>query len=214
MTVQVRAYGREATIVEGLPGGFPAVIRRAVVGACSSNGVPIDDVTPAASSLVIVHPGADTARIRVVVEPILVAGIAEWSDTAAQDGPLIEVPVRYDGADLGEVARRCGLGVDEVVALHSGCSFVVEFCGFAPGFAYLRGLPQRLHLPRRASPRTRVPPGSVAIAAHYSAVYPRESPGGWHLLGSTDATMWDVRRDPPMLLQPGDRVRFVPVGGR
>jgi KipI family sensor histidine kinase inhibitor len=89
--------------------------------------------------------------------------------------------------------------------------YEVSFCGFAPGFAYLVGLPHQLHLPRRASPRTRVPAGSVAIAATYSAVYPRESPGGWHLLGTTNASMWDVSRQPPALLQPGMGVRFVRV---
>jgi len=88
---------------------------------------------------------------------------------------------------------------------------VVEFCGFAPGFAYLRGLPPQLHLPRRASPRTQVPAGSVAIAAHYSAVYPNDSPGGWHLVGTTSLSVWDANQNPPALLQPGTAVRFTVI---
>jgi KipI family sensor histidine kinase inhibitor len=122
---------------------------------------------------------------------------------------VIEVPVRYDGDDLDAVATATGLSVEEVVVAHSGPSYVVAFCGFSPGFGYLRGLDERLRLPRRATPRTRVPAGSVAIAAEYSAVYPRSSPGGWHLLGRTDLTMFDPDRSPPAVFTPGARVRFL-----
>jgi KipI family sensor histidine kinase inhibitor len=121
---------------------------------------------------------------------------------------VVEIEVDYDGADLDEVAAATGLSADEVVVAHAGTVFTVAFCGFAPGFAYLTGLPPELHLPRRSSPRTRVPEGSVAIADAFSAVYPRSSPGGWHLLGRTEARLWDLTRDVPGLLQPGDRVRF------
>ena len=116
----------------------------------------------------------------------------------AQTAPraLVVVPVRYDGEDLQSVADSAGLDVDEVMAIHSVAEYVVAFCGFAPGFGYLRGLDRRLHLPRRPTPRTRVPAGSVAIAAEYTAVYPRPSPGGWHLLGSTDLVMFDPDRSP------------------
>jgi KipI family sensor histidine kinase inhibitor len=210
----VEPYGREASIIGGLPHELPARLRTAIIEECSSQHVPLDDVVPAESSLVIVHPNVDHDRIRRVIGTLLPAEVGAPKDAAIQDGPVVEIPVRYDGADLGEVAQRSGLGIDDVIALHAGCTYVVRFCGFSPGFAYLGGLPARLHLPRRGSPRTRVPGGSVAIAAHYSAVYPSESPGGWHLLGSTDAPMWDLRRDVPMLLQPGDRVRFVPVAAR
>jgi KipI family sensor histidine kinase inhibitor len=210
----VEPYGREASIIGGLPQELPARLRTAIIEECSSQHVPLDDVVPAESSLVIVHPNVDHDRIRRVIGTLLPAEVGAPKDAAIQDGPVVEIPVRYDGADLGEVAQRSGLGIDDVIALHAGCTYVVRFCGFSPGFAYLGGLPARLHLPRRGSPRTRVPGGSVAIAAHYSAVYPSESPGGWHLLGSTDAPMWDLRRDVPMLLQPGDRVRFVPVSAR
>jgi KipI family sensor histidine kinase inhibitor len=121
----------------------------------------------------------------------------------------IEVPVRYDGEDLDAVATATGMSVDEVIAAHSNPTYVVAFCGFSPGFGYLRGLDERLRLPRRATPRTRVPAGSVAIAAEYTAVYPRASPGGWHLLGRTDLSMFDPDRSPPALFAPGAVVRFL-----
>jgi len=130
-------------------------------------------------------------------------------DRDDDDRAVVEIPVVYDGDDLDDVARATGLEPSDVIARHSGSSFRVDFCGFAPGFGYLRGLDPRLHLPRRATPRTRVPAGSVAIAAEFTAVYPRPSPGGWHLLGSTDRVMFDPDRSPPALFEPGVHVRFV-----
>lgn len=124
---------------------------------------------------------------------------------------LVEIVARYDGQDLDAVAHACGSTVDEVVALHSGAEYVVAFCGFAPGFAYLTGLPAELHIPRRATPRTVVPAGSIAIAEHYSAVYPRQSPGGWHLIGSTSMLLFDPQAESPSALVPGMRVRFQPA---
>jgi KipI family sensor histidine kinase inhibitor len=122
----------------------------------------------------------------------------------------VELEVRNDGVDLAEVARLTGLGPDEVVAAHTGQDWVVAFSGFAPGFGYLRGLSgdQPLTVPRRDQSRVRVPAGAVALAAGYTGVYPRSSPGGWQLIGSTQARLWDVERDPPALLRPGVRVRF------
>jgi KipI family sensor histidine kinase inhibitor len=127
-------------------------------------------------------------------------------------GDEVVIPVRYDGADLAAVAAATGLTVGEVVAAHCGATYRVAFCGFAPGFGYLTGLPERLHVPRRSTPRTRVPAGAVAIAAGYAAVYPRPSPGGWHLLGSTDLVLFDPDRQPPALLAPGNVVRFESTG--
>jgi len=124
----------------------------------------------------------------------------------------VEIDVTYDGADLEEVARLSGLTPDEVVAAHTAAPMRVGFGGFAPGFAYLVGGDERLHVPRRADPRTRVPAGSVAIAGEFSSVYPRESPGGWQLIGHTDTVMWDIERDPPALLTPGAWVRFRAIG--
>jgi KipI family sensor histidine kinase inhibitor len=123
----------------------------------------------------------------------------------------IEIDVVYDGADLDEVARLTGMTPAQVVAAHTGSPWRVGFGGFAPGFAYLVGGDERLHVPRQSEPRTRVPAGSVALAGEFSAVYPRESPGGWQLIGrisETTAQLWDVYRDPPALLRPGMWVRF------
>jgi KipI family sensor histidine kinase inhibitor len=124
----------------------------------------------------------------------------------------VEIDVFYDGADLEEVARLSGLTPDDVVAAHTATPLRVGFGGFAPGFAYLVGGDERLHVPRRTEPRTRVPAGSVALAGEYSGVYPRESPGGWQLIGRTDAALWDVDRDPPALLTPGLWVQFRAIG--
>jgi KipI family sensor histidine kinase inhibitor len=126
-------------------------------------------------------------------------------------GRLVEVPVRYDGEDLDEVAERSGLGVAEVVARHCAPTYTVACLGFSRGFPYLDGLDPALRLPRRDTPRTRVAAGAVAIAGDQAGIYPQASPGGWHLLGSTDVQLFDVERDPPSLLAPGDRVRFVPL---
>jgi KipI family sensor histidine kinase inhibitor len=124
----------------------------------------------------------------------------------------VELEVTYDGADLEEVARLSGLTPHEVVAAHTATPLRVGFGGFAPGFAYLVGGDERLNVPRRAEPRTRVPAGSVGLAGEFSGVYPRESPGGWQLIGHTDAVLWDVDRDPPALLTPGTWVQFRAIG--
>jgi KipI family sensor histidine kinase inhibitor len=121
------------------------------------------------------------------------------------------IEVRYDGPDLDEVARLTGLTPDEVVSAHTATAWTVAFGGFAPGFAYLVDGDPRLEVPRLATPRSRVPRGAVGLAGAFSGVYPRESPGGWQLLGTTDAVLFDVDRDPPALLAPGDTVRFVPA---
>ncbi|MEV4755838.1 allophanate hydrolase subunit 1 [Micromonospora sp. NPDC049559] len=131
---------------------------------------------------------------------------------ATVPGRLVEIPVSYDGLDLAEVALRTGLPEREVVARHLAPTYTVAFCGFVPGFGYLTGVDPRLRLPRRDSPRTRVPAGSVAIADEFTGIYPRPAPGGWHILGRTDAPLWSLDRDPPALLRPGDQVRFVEVG--
>lgn len=122
---------------------------------------------------------------------------------------VVELAVHYDGPDLAEVARLCGLSADEVVAAHTGRLWRVGFAGFAPGFAYLVDGDPRLRAPRRTEPRTTVPAGSVGLAGAFSGIYPRSSPGGWQLIGRTDAALFDVDRDPPALLRPGAWVRFV-----
>lgn len=139
----------------------------------------------------------------------LVAATTPADPAARLDGPEVEVPVVYDGADLDDVARLTGLTTVEVVEAHTGAPWAVAFGGFAPGFSYLVGGDPRLQVPRRDSPRARVPAGSVGLAGEFSGVYPRESPGGWQLIGHTDLTMWDTAREEPALLVAGMSVRFV-----
>jgi KipI family sensor histidine kinase inhibitor len=162
-----------------------------------------------------VVPAARTVLVEVEPSSIpelrsLLAGVEAEPMPEAGEPAALELPVRYDGADLAAVARELGLDTDELIALHSGAEYTVQFCGFSPGFGYLNGLDARLRVPRLASPRPSVPAGSVAIADEYAGVYPRSSPGGWRLLGSTDVPLFDLDRDPPAVLFPGVRVRFVP----
>ncbi|MFF4330094.1 allophanate hydrolase subunit 1 [Streptomyces sp. NPDC048387] len=160
-------------------------------------------------------PAARTVLLDGVREPAaLAARIARWPvpPLARAEGPLVTVPVRYDGPDLAEVAAAWGVAGREVPGLVGGIEFRVAFCGFAPGFGYLTGLPERLWLPRRATPRTAVPAGSLALAGEYAGVYPRSSPGGWQLIGSTEVPVWDPGREPAALFAPGVRVRFVEAG--
>jgi KipI family sensor histidine kinase inhibitor len=160
-----------------------------------------------------VVPAARTVLLDGVARPAeLARQFADWRPGSGPTatGPLVRVPTVYDGADLAEVARHWGVSPAEAVRIHSGCEYRVAFCGFAPGFGYLTGLPERFAVPRRDTPRTRVPAGSVALAGPYTGVYPSASPGGWQLLGHTGLTLWDPARDPAALLAPGTRVRFTP----
>ncbi|MGA1837099.1 carboxyltransferase domain-containing protein [Herbiconiux sp. 11R-BC] len=138
--------------------------------------------------------------------PRLVAPPA--SEPAAEP---IEIAVRYDGPDLAAVAELTGASVDAVIAAHTGQLWTAAFIGFAPGFAYLSGENESLTVPRRVTPRPVVHAGSVGLAAGYCGIYPRESPGGWQLIGTTSATLWDAALPDPALLAPGARVRFVRV---
>ncbi|MGV0674798.1 allophanate hydrolase subunit 1 [Mycolicibacterium fortuitum] len=124
----------------------------------------------------------------------------------------VTIDVVYDGADLHEVATLTGMTPEQVIAAHTGSQWQVGFMGFAPGFAYLVGGDERLQVPRRAEPRTSVPAGAVALAGEFSGIYPRQSPGGWQLIGHTDAVMFDVHRDQPALLTPGTWVQFRAIG--
>ncbi|MCJ8150051.1 5-oxoprolinase subunit B/C family protein [Shinella sedimenti] len=159
-------------------------------------------------------PAARTLMIRFRPEAISPATIAiqvarrDLSACIEPSRHLVEIPVRYDGEDLSDVAELTGLSVAEVIRRHTDSTFTVAFCGFAPGFGYLVGGDPALHVPRRKSPRTRVPAGSVAIAGAFSGVYPQESPGGWQIIGTTPVRMWDIDREPGALLQPGYRVQF------
>ena len=160
-----------------------------------------------------VVPGACTVLLHDVGDLVAVdRALAGWAPGAAGDpGPLVELTTTYDGPDLEAVAGHWGVPVEEVVARHAATEFTSAFCGFAPGFAYLAGLPEELAVPRLASPRPRVAPGSVGLAGAWCGVYPTASPGGWLLLGRTAEPLWDVDRDPPALLAPGTGVRFLPA---
>ena len=144
-----------------------------------------------------------------------IAGLLERDAVATEAGRLWRVPVCYEGElapDLGEVALLTGRAAEAVAALHRGTLYHVYMLGFLPGFPYLGDLPEALRLPRRADPRLRVPAGSIAIATALTAIYPYESPGGWHLIGATPLRFFDPARTPPALLAPGDAVRFEPIG--
>lgn len=192
-------YGAAALLVEP---DDPALVLPLAEAARREPGV--EEVVPAARTLLVRTTPAriETLRGRL---PVLA------DDAAARPQPAgrrVVLDVRYDGADLDATAAELGLSADELVRRHAAGEYIVAFCGFAPGFAYLRGLDPALHVPRLRDPRTRVPAGSVGIAGEFTGVYPRESPGGWRLLGRTDAPLWDLRRTPPALLVPGTRVTF------
>lgn len=157
-----------------------------------------------------VVPAARTVLLDGVADPASLPDLLAGWDSAdeAVVGELVEVPVRYDGPDLAFVAEHWGVTEDEVVSAHAGTEFVAAFCGFAPGFSYLEGLPTDRAVPRLESPRPKVPAGSVGLAGPWCGVYPTASPGGWRILGHTEVVLWDPDRSPPALLPPGTRVRF------
>ncbi|PPK93126.1 KipI family sensor histidine kinase inhibitor [Kineococcus xinjiangensis] len=199
--------GDAALLVE--LGSLPAALAlHADLAAAPPPGVV--DVVPAARTVLVrTAPGADLAALAG-----LLAGRAAPTGAAAAPAPApaVELRVVYDGEDLAEVGELTGLGAAGVVAAHTASTWTTAFTGFAPGFGYLTGGDPRLHVPRRSSPRTRVPAGSVALAGEFSGVYPRTSPGGWQLIGTCDAVLFDPDRDPPALLRPGTRVRFTDAG--
>jgi KipI family sensor histidine kinase inhibitor len=179
------------------------LLRRRAAGALP----PVREIVPAARTVLldgVPDPQSLATLLTTWAIPPLEAGAHE----------TVEIAVRYDGPDLAEVAALWQVSREEAVRIHSSAEFRVAFCGFAPGFGYLTGLPERYAVPRRATPRTSVPAGSVALAGPYTGVYPRSSPGGWQLIGSTDAALWDPHREPAALLSPGTRVRFVERAAR
>ncbi|HYJ56023.1 MAG TPA: allophanate hydrolase subunit 1 [Mycobacterium sp.] len=168
------------------------------------------DIVPAARTILLKLAGSQyQAPTRQRLRQVLLSedAIAESAAPAAGDADIV-IDVTYDGEDLDEVARLTGLAPQEIVAAHTGRPWRVGFSGFAPGFAYLVGGDERLAVPRRSDPRTKVPVGSVGLAGEFSGIYPRESPGGWQLIGRTSAVLWDVDRENPALLTPGMWVQF------
>jgi 5-oxoprolinase (ATP-hydrolysing) subunit B len=200
--VRILPCGESAVLVE--VEDLDAVLGlHAALAAAPPAGVV--ELVPAARTILV---GFDPGVISMRALRGALASVSPAGDVRSA-GELVTVPVRYDGSDLDEVAALAGCPVEEVVRRHVAGAYVAAFCGFAPGFAYLDGLDPALHVARRGTPRTRVPAGAVAIADRFSAVYPRESPGGWRLLGRTELTLFDPGREPPALLAPGTRVRFV-----
>ncbi|GAA3693682.1 5-oxoprolinase/urea amidolyase family protein [Arthrobacter ginkgonis] len=203
MSRPIRWAGTRALLVE-LP-SLEAVV--------ALHGVLAEDPLP---GQVEVLAAAETVLIRFASRAAALAGRAavdrlDVGDARALAGRTVEIDVVYDGADLAEVGRLTGLGPDGVVAAHTGRLWTAAFGGFAPGFSYLADGEPALEVPRRNIPRTAVPAGSVALAGRFSAVYPRRSPGGWQLIGHTTQPMWDLSRESPALIRPGDRVRFTAV---
>jgi len=168
----------------------------------------VQELIPGMNNLTLVFD-----PLRTDPAELAAAALALWASPPRRQalGRLVEIPVTYDGPDLGDVAAHCGLSADEVVHRHTQGQYVVYFIGFQPGFAYLGGLDESLQTPRRAEPRLAVPAGSVGIGGAQTGIYPQATPGGWQLIGRTALALFDPRAEPPTLLAPGDRVRFVAV---
>ncbi|MFR9725178.1 5-oxoprolinase subunit PxpB [Streptomyces sp. MS19] len=205
--MNVLPYGDRALLVE-LPTGertralHAELLRRRAAGTLP----PVAEIVPAAR----------TVLLDGLTDPAALArALPTWGIPPATPGGsgTVEIPVRYTGPDLADVAALWDVTPAEAARLHAATEFTVAFCGFAPGFGYLTGLPDDRAVPRRATPRTSVPAGSVGLAGPYTGVYPSASPGGWQLIGTTDAVLWDPAREPVALLTPGTRVRFTAVPG-
>ncbi|QLY31043.1 5-oxoprolinase subunit B family protein [Nocardia huaxiensis] len=231
VTGEIRAAGDRALLVippaRALLADLVAALRDRLTG--------VVDVLPAAETIMItlsspkeadsVRRQLNTLLARLAAEARVAVGSREYpgwrpaeadrpGNAVATNGfhadPVL-IPVRYDGEDLESAAALLGLSPAELIAQHTGTEWRCAFVGFAPGFGYLESPDGRLTVPRRAQSRTAIPAGAVALAGGYTAVYPRRSPGGWQLIGTTDLPVWDVDRDPPALITAGTRVRFSAV---
>ncbi|QRY81508.1 5-oxoprolinase subunit PxpB [Pseudomonas sp. PDNC002] len=212
--IRLEPFGATAlliTLAEQADAALPLRIARLAERLQSELGAALTDCVPGWTTLLLHYDllRIDPAQLQRRVQAALANWPAECGELHA--GRLHEIGVWYAGEDLAEVARLCGLTAAQVIDLHASRDYRVGAIGFAPGFAYLGELDERLALPRRATPRTRVPAGSLAIAERQTAVYPQASPGGWHLLGRTAQRLFDAHREPPCPLAVGDRVRFVPI---
>lgn len=223
-SIRIAAAGDEALLVE-----FGSVISRPLNRKVHGLAARLEAVSDVADNevfppgwLIELVPGYSSLLVRydpdVIRYPQLAAAIQRMARSGAatdrDESRLIEIPVRYggeEGPDLSFVAERTGMDLQEVIRLHSEPTYVVYMLGFMPGFCYLGELHPSLALPRRATPRLRIPPGAVAIGGAQTGIYPLESPGGWHWIGRTNVVMWDPHREPPALLRAGDEVRFVPL---
>ena len=203
----IRDYGDRALLIDCDSTSAVA----ALAAALREGRLPgVVDIVPGARTVLVTVAEANAlASVRTRLTGYPVASPAPPPAPGAAD---VVIDVVYDGPDLAEVAGLLDMDPEEVVAAHTGTPWRVGFGGFAPGFAYLVDGDPRLAVPRRAEPRTRVPTGSVALAGEFSGIYPRASPGGWQIIGRTDAVLWDTDRDPPALLTPGMWVRFRDAG--
>ncbi|MCL8012466.1 allophanate hydrolase subunit 1 [Streptomyces sp. AS02] len=197
--------GDDALLVEVNSGEEARALHAELLRRRAEGSLSVREIVPAARTVLLDGLAAPS---RVASE----LAMSEVPPAPPHARDVVELPVRYDGPDLADVAAHWGVCAHEVARIHADIEFSVAFCGFAPGFGYLTGLPPRYDVPRRATPRTAVPAGAVALAGPYTGVYPRSSPGGWQLIGTTDTVLWDHTRVPAALLSPGTRVRFVPVG--
>jgi KipI family sensor histidine kinase inhibitor len=188
-----------------------AQVLAAFRAASATPPATVRDVVPGARTLLVIFD-EPPAEVEVGwLRDVAGEAAAPLAGEAASPGARVhEIAVRYDGDDLEDLARHAGLAVAEVVARHAGAAYRVAFVGFQPGFAYLEGLPRELWMPRRASPRARVPAGSVAIGGEWTGIYPGATPGGWNLIGRTAVALFDPAAARPALLEPGDVVRMVP----
>lgn len=215
-TMRIRPVGESALLVE-VPDARAAV---ELYGRLRQDAPEwVVELVPAACTVLLVFDRERSGRTRAaawLADAAAAAAAAAADDVNALSQALtrrsiepMQIRLRYDGPDLTEVAQTLGVDTDEVIRLHTEQIWTSAFIGFAPGFAYLVGEHVQLAVPRRATPRAVVPAGSVALAAGYCGIYPRASPGGWHLIGTADALLWDAAATPPALLAPGTRVRFV-----
>lgn len=220
--VQILPCGDRALLVQvtSLAEAMSMAQALRVARRCGQLPEVVDLVPAARTVLVRTGPGADLSRVRDQVAALGPdpagakdrpghRGLPGDPDLAGTTEPALRIPVSYDGPDLLEVARLTGLSVPELVRAHTGTEWTCAFTGFSPGFGYLAGGDPRLVVPRRPEPRTIVAAGSVGLAGEFSGIYPSPAPGGWQLIGHTDTVLWDLDRDPPALLTPGRRVRFV-----
>ncbi|QKV53438.1 5-oxoprolinase/urea amidolyase family protein [Comamonas antarctica] len=180
----------------------------ALLQSLQAEPVPgVQELIPAARTILVYFEPSQT-QLPELIDAI---GARDVGAQVERSSHLVRIPVHYDGEDLQEVADLLGTTPAEVVRMHSGSAYSVAFTGFAPGFAYLSGGHPRLDVPRRKTPRTRIPAGAVGLAGTFSGVYPQTSPGGWQIIGTTPVQMWDLERAAPSLLRPGFRVQFVDI---
>ncbi|WP_394276180.1 allophanate hydrolase subunit 1 [Luteococcus sp.] len=204
--MRLLAAGRRALLVET---ATPELRRRLHQALTTTPPDGLVELVPAARTvLVSCAEESDLAAAAAHVRALVDAGLQQVAHESVE--PTV-IEVRYDGEDLEQVAELVGITPEEVIARHTGQLWTVDFAGFMPGFGYLTGEQGGLTVPRLSSPRTRIPPGSVALADDFTGIYPQASPGGWQLIGTTEAELWRTDRTPPALLVPGAVIQFVEV---